>query len=419
MSSNDIAIRVSGLSKCYHIYDKPRERLLQMLYRGKKLFYREFWALKDVSFEIKRGETIGIIGRNGSGKSTLLQLLCGTLTPTNGTIEINGRVAALLELGAGFNPEFTGRENVFLNASLYGLSRKEIEHRFDQIAAYADIGHFIDQPVRMYSSGMFVRLAFAVQVNINPQIFIIDEALAVGDHRFVQKCYRTFHKMKDEGCNLFFVSHDTTAVKLLSDRAIWLEKGSISAIGDASDVVDAYRNWCDGIDSSAVITSDRQKGGISPGAATGSILVQKMLLLNNADESTSVVKQGEKVAFNLEFKNITITPGLSLLFGFSVRNNRAVEICGANTMDKAFEFISPPAGQIFGLKATFTIPLLAGGDYFISFNLDSKRENGEYITEIVIPDALIFNVTEIVKVYTFIGIEVDYTVTYQETQAAK
>ena len=188
----DIAIKVQNLSKCYHIYDSPRDRLKQFIaprlqrltWQTPKQYFREFWAVKDVSFEIKKGETVGIIGRNGSGKSTLLQMICGTLNPSHGSIETNGRIAALLELGSGFNPEFTGRENVYMNASVLGLSNKEIDERFDDIVAFADIGEFVEQPVKTYSSGMMVRLAFAVIAHVDADILIIDEALAVGDAFF-------------------------------------------------------------------------------------------------------------------------------------------------------------------------------------------------------------------------------------------
>src|SRR3990167_2532409 len=197
--SSETAIKITNLSKCYHIYDKPHDRLLQMLMRGRKQYYREFWALNDVSFEIKKGETVGIIGRNGSGKSTLLQMICGTLNPTKGQVETHGRIAALLELGSGFNPEFTGRENVYMNASVLGLSNEEIDARFDDIAAFADIGEFIEQPVKTYSSGMMVRLAFAVIAHVDADILVIDEALSVGDAFFTQKCMRFLRKFMEKG----------------------------------------------------------------------------------------------------------------------------------------------------------------------------------------------------------------------------
>lgn len=242
--SSDIAIRVENLSKCYHIYDHPRDRLLQLLARGRKQYYREFWALRDISFEMRCGETVGVIGRNGSGKSTLLQLICGTLSQTTGSIDVNGRVAALLELGAGFNPEFTGRENIYVNASIYGLSRAEIDARYDDILAFADIGDFIDQPVKTYSSGMYVRLAFTVMVHVGADILVIDEALAVGDVFFQQKCMRFLRSFKDNGGSILFVSHDMSSVTNLCDTALLLSPhGKRQAtMGSAEEICKLYLN---------------------------------------------------------------------------------------------------------------------------------------------------------------------------------
>ena len=237
--SSDIAVQVEHLSKCYQLYDRPHQRLLQMLWHGRKQYYREFWALNDVSFEVKKGETVGIIGRNGSGKSTLLQLICGTLNPTGGTVSTQGRVAALLELGAGFNPEFTGRENVYMNASILGLTHDEIDSRFDAIAAFADIGQFLEQPVKTYSSGMYVRLAFAVIAHVDADILIIDEALSVGDAFFTQKCMRFLRNFMGKG-TVLFVSHDTGAVINLCERAIWLDKGTSQFQGEPKKAAELY-----------------------------------------------------------------------------------------------------------------------------------------------------------------------------------
>ncbi len=238
--SADAAIKVQNLSKCYQVYERPQDRLLQMLARGKKQYFREFWALKDISFEVKPGETFGVIGRNGSGKSTLLQILAGTLAPTHGHIEIGGRIAALLELGSGFNPEFTGRENVFLNGRILGLSKEDIETRYDQIQAFADIGDYIDQPVKTYSSGMFVRLAFAVQAHINANIVIIDEALAVGDVFFRQKCYTRLEQLRQSGVAILLVSHSMGDIEQYCKRAILLSQGEQKFIGPASEAVQNY-----------------------------------------------------------------------------------------------------------------------------------------------------------------------------------
>jgi lipopolysaccharide transport system ATP-binding protein len=238
--SSEISIRVQNLSKCYHIYDKPHDRLLQMLSFGRRQYYREFWALKDVSFEIKKGETVGIIGRNGSGKSTLLQMICGTLNTTEGSAEIVGKVAALLELGAGFNIEFSGRENVYLNGTLLGLSKSEIDGYFQEIAAFADIGEFIEQPVKIYSSGMYVRLAFAIAIHVKPDILVVDEALAVGDARFQSKCMARIKKMQSQGMSIIFVSHDMSSVRSLCDKAIWLDEGKVREQGDIALVTAHY-----------------------------------------------------------------------------------------------------------------------------------------------------------------------------------
>ncbi len=247
-NANDIAIRVQNLSKCYQIYDKPRDRLKQFVVprlqriacQAPKQYFREFWALRDISFEIGRGETVGILGRNGSGKSTLLQMICGTLNPTTGSIQTNGRIAALLELGSGFNPEFTGRENVRMSCALLGIPPAETEARFDDIAAFADIGDFIEQPVKTYSSGMYVRLAFAVNIASQPEIMIVDEALAVGDMNFQAKCMTALTRIQQNGATVLFVSHDINAVKSLCSRGIYLEHGMVEAIGRAPDVAELY-----------------------------------------------------------------------------------------------------------------------------------------------------------------------------------
>ncbi|SET15038.1 lipopolysaccharide transport system ATP-binding protein [Nitrosospira multiformis] len=248
-NSGNFAVRVQNISKCYQIYDAPRDRLKQFVFprlqrllgKTPKHYFREFWALKDVSFEIKKGQTVGIIGRNGSGKSTLLQIICGTLSPTNGLIETNGRIAALLELGSGFNPEFTGRENVYMNAAVLGLTKEEIEARYSDIQVFADIGDFIDQPVKSYSSGMVVRLAFAVAINVAPDILVVDEALSVGDELFQRKCFSRIEAIKKSGATILFVSHAGATVVELCDQAILVDKGEILISGAPKTIVAKYQ----------------------------------------------------------------------------------------------------------------------------------------------------------------------------------
>ena len=252
--SCEAVVKVDGVGKQYLVYAQPQDRLKQALVprttkilnliSGKKRFllptyYKEVWALQDISFDIKKGETVGIIGVNGSGKSTLLQIICNTLQPTTGNVSTHGRIAALLELGAGFDPEYTGRQNVYLNAMIYGLSQNEIDTKFDSIAAFADIGDFLDRPIKMYSSGMYVRLAFAVIAHVNADILVIDEALAVGDVFFTQKCMRFLREFKENG-TILFVSHDTSAVVNFCDRALWLAQGQLKEIGPAKDVSEHY-----------------------------------------------------------------------------------------------------------------------------------------------------------------------------------
>lgn len=249
MSSDNLAISVTNLSKRYEMYDAPRDRLKQFVLprlarlsgQAPRQFFREFWALKDISFEVKKGEAVGILGRNGSGKSTLLQIITGTLSPTSGSVSTQGRIAALLELGSGFNPDFSGRENVYLNGALLGFTRDQIDEKFDAIAAFADIGEHLNQPVKTYSSGMMLRLAFAVQVQVEPEILIVDEALAVGDALFQKRCFQRIEKLVSDGTTLLFVSHDQESVRTLTNRALLLNKGKAASWGLSSEVVLEYR----------------------------------------------------------------------------------------------------------------------------------------------------------------------------------
>jgi len=252
--SSDAAISISNLSKCYQIYQNPRDRLLQMIMRGRRQYYQEFWALRDVSFDLARGETIGIIGRNGAGKSTLLQLICGTLNPSAGEIAVHGRVAALLELGAGFNPEFTGRENVYLNASLLGLTQDEIDARYDEVVAFSGIGDFIHQPVKTYSSGMYVRLAFSVATCVDPDILVVDEALSVGDGEFARKSFDRIMELKKTGTTILFCSHAMYMIEAFCDRAIWLEQGQVRLLDAAPRVTAAYQATLDAALGSGILT---------------------------------------------------------------------------------------------------------------------------------------------------------------------
>ncbi|NCU38324.1 ABC transporter ATP-binding protein [Candidatus Saccharibacteria bacterium] len=399
--SSDIVIKVDRLSKCYHIYSNPRDRLKQMLWRGRRQFYQEFWALKDISFEVRKGETVGIIGRNGSGKSTLLQLICGTLNPVSGSIQTQGRIAALLELGSGFNPEFTGRENVYLNAELLGLTPSEIDERYEDIVAFADIGEFINQPVKTYSSGMYLRLAFAVIAHVDADILVIDEALAVGDAFFTQKCMRFLNKFKQEH-SLLFVSHDAPAVISLCDQAVWLEQGSMKAFGDSKTVCEQYNNSLfeslekndDGATGKNEVANLARIGGDQAGwrdlrseFVNASSLrndiqifafrsdeshdyggsearIVSVALLDSTGARLSWVVGGEKVCLQIE---IQCNVGLqSPIAGFSVKDRLGQTLFGDNTY---LSFLSQPhsvtSGETLVVEFEFFMPWLAGGDYVI------------------------------------------------------
>ncbi|MDD2558032.1 MAG: ABC transporter ATP-binding protein [Desulfuromonadaceae bacterium] len=242
-TSAEPIISLIDVSKCYQVYQKPHHRLLQMFARVRKRYFKEFWALRDVNLQIRPGEVVGIIGSNGAGKSTLLQLVCGTLTPSHGQIKVNGRIAALLELGAGFNAEFTGRENIYLSATIAGMSKKEIDAAFDSIVEFSGISKFIDQPVKTYSSGMYVRLAFSVAINVDPDILVIDEALAVGDGAFSRKSFERIMEMKKAGKTILFCSHALYQVEAICDIALWLKDGQIAQFGIPSDVVMSYTDY--------------------------------------------------------------------------------------------------------------------------------------------------------------------------------
>lgn len=322
MSSN-IAISVKNLSKNYQIYDQPLDRLKQTIYRGKKKFYREFVALHDVSFNIKKGETIGIIGKNGSGKSTLLQIIAGTLMPSSGEINVYGRVAALLELGSGFNPEFTGRENVYLNGAILGISKEEMENRIAAIEAFAEIGEFIDQPVKTYSSGMFVRLAFAVAINVDPDILIVDEALAVGDMRFQLKCIDKMKSFQKQGKTIIYVTHDIYSVKNFCTEVMWLMDGHIHLRGDVHMVVESYEDFMKFEKTEIEGTNIPQK------VEKGILTIDHVTFKNQNGVITKNIKFGESLSIEVSYT--ILNPIDEIVGGVAIYDKQNTYICGLNT----------------------------------------------------------------------------------------
>lgn len=311
---NDLAVRAVGLSKVYRLYERPSERLRQIFWRNRSSAGRAFWALREVSFELKRGETLGILGRNGAGKSTLLQLICGTMQPSAGRVEVHGRVAALLELGAGFNPEFTGRENVFLNAALLGIPEAETRARFDDIVAFAGLREFIDQPVKTYSSGMYVRLAFAVATAFEPDILVIDEALSVGDGAFARRSFERIMQFKARGATILFCSHALYHIDALCDRALWLDQGRVRMLDDAARVTAAYNDFLNAEGPAAASAS-----ALAPQApsARGTARITRVLARSEGVEGRMipVVSRISDVAISVEFASDPDLPCPSVALG--------------------------------------------------------------------------------------------------------
>lgn len=404
----DVVVRAEGIGKCYQVYDKPSDRLMQGLIGGSKRLYREFWALRDIGFEVRKGETLGIVGRNGSGKSTLLQLIAGTLTPTNGEIAVRGRVAALLELGSGFNSEFTGRENVYLNASILGLTKEQIDQRFDAIAEFAAIGEFIEQPIRNYSSGMVMRLAFSVVAHVDADILIIDEALSVGDAFFTQKCMRFLREFKERG-TLLFVSHDGASVTGLCDRAIWLDQGSLRQQGEPKAVMDAYleafiadregRTGSAGNSAAAPVArplrirdkrldlidrstlrNDIEVLEFNPpqGFGEGRATIEDVCLCDLQGRQLPTIVGGEVV--QLEVTSLVLDDTDNMIVGFYFKDRLGQLLFGDNT-ETARQGVplSLRAGERFRARFVFEMPRLQQGDYFITAGIASGSQQEHVI----------------------------------------
>ena len=383
--NKDIAIKVENLSKVYKLYNAPIDRMKEALNPFKKSYHKEFYALNDVSFEIKKGETVGIIGKNGSGKSTLLKIITGVLTPTSGRVTVNGRISALLELGAGFNPEYTGMENIYFQGNLMGFEREEMEAKVQEILDFADIGDFIDQPVKNYSSGMFARLAFAVAINVEPEILIVDEALSVGDAKFQNKCLSRIKRMQESGLTILFVSHSTAQVNSICTSAIWLNNGVLMEQGDCFEVTSLYT-----YDQSG---DTRQQINVS----TNAIELERESLYSNEDSFQSA-KSIEKLFYSGEvdilgyrlldeqkFEKYTLTSAglcgfllklktsrdiLHPLIGFGIYNNLDESIIHFNS-----ECLRETPTHIlnnteFVIQYSFQLPELRSGEYIIKIGLD-------------------------------------------------
>jgi len=447
MSCEDFSIRVKGLSKRYELYAQPADRLKQMILprvqravrRPARNYFSEFWAVRGVSFDVRKGETVGIVGRNGSGKSTLLQMICGTLNPTLGTVAVRGRVAALLELGAGFNPEFTGRESVRLSGLLYGLSEQELDTRFDAILDFAEIGDFIDQPIKTYSSGMYVRLAFSVAINVSPDVLVVDEALSVGDEAFQRKCFARIDAIRDAGATVLFVSHATGTVVELCDRAILLDEGEMIADGTPGFVVPRYHKLLYSPSDKAVAVREAIKQESITGNASGELpAIQPKDRCKSLDGIPETVKDVEireveesayfdeamtprsTVRYQSRGALITVprietrmgrqvnvlSPGREYIYtydvlfqaaavgvrlGMMIKTITGLELGGAATAPNPARGMFVPAGQRLQARFRFRA-MLAPGVYFMNAGVTAAEPEGEtYLDRII--DVLMFRVT--------------------------
>jgi lipopolysaccharide transport system ATP-binding protein len=428
MSSETIALSVNGVGKCYHIYERPSHRLkefflprLQAAFgrQGRK-YSREFWALQDISFQVRKGEQVGIVGRNGAGKSTLLQIICGTLTPTMGSVEARGRIAALLELGAGFNPELNGIENIYLNGAVLGLSREEMDDRYERILKFADIGDFVRQPVKNYSSGMYMRLAFAVAVHVDPEVLVVDEALSVGDEAFQRKCNLKIRELKDNGTTVLFVSHSASHVIEVCTRALLIDKGKLVAEGDPKKVVAAYHRMLlaankgeenavavavaagelqsNEVDDAADI-ADREPEESSfydPGLVPTTTVVYPTQgctiidphLQTPSGTRVNVLSRGNEYVYT--YRAVFDSSAAAVRFGMMIRTLRGIDLGGAVSTHEAEPHDFFQAGSTVTIKFRF-VALMEHGVYFCNAGVVSLLHGEEkYLARVV--DAIMFRV---------------------------
>jgi len=375
------AIEVRGLSKSYPIYDSPLDRLKELLTFNRLRFHRDFWALRDLDFEVRRGETFCIIGENGSGKSTLLQLVAGILQPTEGEIKVNGRVSALLELGSGFNPEFTGRDNVFLNGAILGFTTRQIEQKYREIEEFAEIGDFMNQPVKTYSSGMIVRLAFAVAIHVDPEILLVDEALAVGDIYFRQRCMRKVHELRSRGITILFVSHSMGDVKAIGDRALWLDQGRIRELGPADAVVAKYLAAMVEKDSAYLQLKKRPERDRTAGRIVAPEIVDRIpnidhrygdgraevlgiAVLDEYGRPLQLLEPNSRIVVRISVRAKEEIP--MPIVGFMLRNHLGIDFSGTNTAREGVELPPMLPGDIYTVDFHVDLPELYPASFSFS-----------------------------------------------------
>ena len=413
--SSDLALRVEQLGKCYPIYNHPRDRLLQAIWGHRRQLYKPFWALQDVSFSLQRGRTMGVVGRNGSGKSTLLQLICGTLTPSTGKVQTEGRIGALLELGSGFNPEFSGLENVYLNGALLGLNQREIEERLDTILAFADIGSFIDQPVKTYSSGMAVRLAFAVQAHVQPDLLVVDEALAVGDEMFQKKCYSHLERLKEQGTAILLVTHSCPQILQHCDDTLLMHGGRLRLMGAPKLVTSTYQRLCNApADQWEQLLSHLADDPEAPAEASPNnnaadatannaqldphlvpqssvsyesrgIRIERVEVLNSNGEPANILPMGEAFSLRFHYGVEQEFPERELELACNIANQTGVRISGQHHPGP-----SCGGGDQFSLSFHFQGGLLPGL-YFVGGGIWRPQEPGTFLHRVV--DACALRIT--------------------------
>jgi homopolymeric O-antigen transport system ATP-binding protein len=388
---SDLALRVEQLGKCYQLYRKPRHRLKQALFGRWRRYHRDVWALRDVSFDVAAGQTIGLIGANGSGKSTLLQIVAGTLTPTEGRVLVHGRVSALLELGSGFNPEFSGRENVYVYGSILGLTQQQMDERFDAVAGFADIGEYMDCPLKTYSSGMIVRLAFSVAISVDPDILLVDEALAVGDIRFQQRCMTRIRQLRDRGVSILFVTHDLEAAKRLCDQLHILEHGRLIRSGDP----EAMANWYLGHMTDEPEKSLRRSGSLAArtsesfrhGDGQGEILSVALLTMDGRPAERARMDELHRVRFELLFH----TAVESAILGFYLRDRMGTDVIGVNTYQEKAHLPEVQPGD--RVTVDFVLPFrLRPGPYSVNPGLAYNQHEMRYMDWI--NHALVFEIVD-------------------------
>ena len=384
--AEEFAVSATKIEKRYKLYERNRDRMLDALgLSGKKERFKFHYALKGVDFEVKKGETVGIIGTNGSGKSTLLKILTGVLTPTAGEVQVNGRISALLELGAGFNMDYNGIENIYLNGTMMGFSKDEIDKKLDDILAFADIGDYVYQPCKTYSSGMFVRLAFAVSINIDPEILIVDEALSVGDVFFQAKCYRKFEEFKKKGKTILFVSHDLSSISRYCDRVYLLNNGEMIGNGSPKEMIDKYKQILAG-GGQAKIVETNENDVLEYG--NGKAFIKDFSITDSKGTKTNAVEKGTEYTVTMKVRIEEDIQGP--IFACSVKNVRGVEITGTNTLvSKTFDESVKKGDEI---EISFTQKMmLQGGEYLISLGV-TGFENGEFTVYHRLYDILSINV---------------------------